>query len=142
MKNELSSAIENGFTAQLMKRVTPTPRQCSRTWPNEPKSIFSNIGTIMSQMSAATGRLTLATSAVATAAKKPGMTCPSATPATMQSATQRVRYRSKSPMGYATSSLERDAPSERPISRSLMPSDSLSMLLSGRFTKVAIRFFR
>ncbi len=98
MKKEPSSAIENGFTAQLMKRVTPTPRQCSRTWPSEPKSIFNNIGTIMSQISIATGRLTLATSAAATAPKKPGMTCPSATPTRMQSATHKVRYRSKMPI--------------------------------------------
>ncbi|MET4150981.1 hypothetical protein ACVWXN_005280 [Bradyrhizobium sp. i1.4.4] len=34
------------------------------------------------------------------------------------------------------------APWERPISRSLVPRESLSMLLSGRLTKVSIRFLR
>jgi hypothetical protein len=91
MKTVPSSAIEKGLTGQLMKSVTPTPRQCSRTWPSAPKSILSSIGTIMSQISTATGRLTFATSAPATTLKKPGMTWPSATPATMQSATQSVR---------------------------------------------------
>jgi hypothetical protein len=32
MKSQPRNAIENGFTAQLMKRVTPMPRQCSLTW--------------------------------------------------------------------------------------------------------------
>ena len=31
MNSQPSSAIENGLTAQLMNRVTPMPRQCSRT---------------------------------------------------------------------------------------------------------------
>ena len=33
MKIQPRSAIENGFTAQLTKSVTPIPRQCCRTWP-------------------------------------------------------------------------------------------------------------
>ena len=72
MKIEPSNAIENGFTAQLMNSVTPTPRQCSRTWPSAPKSIFSSIGMIISQTSPATGRLTRATSALAMVANSPG----------------------------------------------------------------------
>ena len=91
MKNVPSSAIENGFTAQLMNSVTPTPRQCSRTWPSAPKSIFSSIGMIISQISTATGRLTLAISACAISEKSPGIRWPSAMPATMQRATQSVR---------------------------------------------------
>ena len=91
MNSQPSAAIENGFTAQLMNRVTPMPRQCSRTRPSAAKSILTSIGTIISQISAATGKLTLAISALPIAWKTPGMTWPSAMPATMQSATQTVR---------------------------------------------------
>ena len=63
MNSQPSSAIENGLTAQLMNSVTPMPRQCSLTWPRAAKSILSSIGTIISQISTATGRLTLAISA-------------------------------------------------------------------------------
>ena len=63
MKNAPSAAIENGLTAQLMNRVTPMPRQCWRTSLSAAKSILISMGTIMSQISAATGRLTLAISA-------------------------------------------------------------------------------
>ncbi len=91
MNIEPSNAIENGFTAQLMNNVTPTPRQCSRTWPSAPKSIFSSIGMIISQTSPATGRLTRAISALAMAANRPGNKCPRATPAMMHRATQSDR---------------------------------------------------
>ena len=91
MNSEPRSAIENGFTAQLMNRVTPTPRQCWRTSPSAPKSIFSSIGMIISQTSPATGRLTRAISALAIVAKSPGRMCPSATPATMHRATHSER---------------------------------------------------
>ena len=67
------------------------PRQCSLTCPRAAKSIFTSIGTIMSQISAATGRLTLAISAAPMAWNTPGIKWPSAMPATMHSATQRVR---------------------------------------------------
>jgi hypothetical protein len=60
MNSQPSSAIENGFTAQLMNSVTPMPRQCSLHLPSAAKSIFSSIGMIISQISTATGRLTLA----------------------------------------------------------------------------------
>src|SRR5450759_2878210 len=95
MKNQPSAAIENGFTAQLMKSVTPIPRQCSLTWPKAAKSILISIGTIINQIKAATGRLTLAISAAPIAWKTPGMRWPSAIPTTMQSATHRVSQRSK-----------------------------------------------
>ena len=91
MNNHASSAIENGFTAQLMNKVTPTPRQCSRTWPSAPKSIFSSIGMIINHTNPATGRLTRATSAAAMVANSPGNRCPSATPATMHRATHSDR---------------------------------------------------
>lgn len=142
MKNDPSSAIENGLTAQLTNNVTPTPRQCLRTCPIAAKSTLSSIGTIMSQINIATGRLTLAISAEATAPNKPGMMCPSVTPATMQSATQSVRYRSNMLMGHATSFREDVAPSERPISRRRVPSESWSMFRNGRLMKTLIRFFR
>ncbi len=91
MNSQPSAAIENGFTAQLMNKVTPMPRQCSRTLPSAAKSIFTSIGTIISQISTATGRLTLASSAAPIRWKTGGIRWPSAMPATMQSATHRVK---------------------------------------------------
>ncbi len=84
--------MEKGFTAQLMNSVTPMPRQCRPTSPRAAKSIFSSMGMTMSQISAATGRLTLAISAAPMMAwNGPGIRWPRAMPTTMQSATQRVR---------------------------------------------------
>ena len=74
-----------------MNNVTPMPRQCSRTCPSAAKSILTSIGMIISQISTATGRLTRAISAPPMVWKTPGMRWPSAMPATMQSATQKVR---------------------------------------------------
>ena len=91
MKNQPSAAIEKGLTAQLMKRVTPIPRQWRPTCPSAAKSIFSSIGMTISQIRTATGRLTLAISAEPMAWNTPGMTWPSAIPTTMHSATQMVR---------------------------------------------------
>ncbi len=91
MNSQPSAAMEKGFTAQLMNSVTPMPRQCSRTLPMAAKSTFTSMGMIISQISAATGRLTCATSAAPMAWNRPGNQWPSAMPATMQSATQRVR---------------------------------------------------
>jgi len=51
------------LTAQLMNRVTPMPRQCRPTSLSAAKSILISMGMIISQISAATGRLTLAISA-------------------------------------------------------------------------------
>ncbi len=76
MNSQPSSAIENGLTAQLMNSVTPMPRQWRRTWPSAAKSIFTSIGMIISQISTATGRLTLAISAAAMAWNTPGMMWP------------------------------------------------------------------
>ncbi len=67
MKIQASRAMENGFTAQLTNSVTPIPFQCSVTRCSAAKSIFSSIGTIMSQMSPATGRLTRKISSAPTA---------------------------------------------------------------------------
>lgn len=91
MKIQPSSAIENGFTAQLMKSVTPMPRQCAFTCPSAAKSIFSSIGMIITQISTPTGTLTLATSSDAMPRNTPGSHWPSAMPATMHSATHTVR---------------------------------------------------
>ena len=91
MKKVPSAAIEKGFTAQLMKRVTPTPFQCCFTDPSEPKSILSSMGMIISHMRTATGKLTRATSAEAIRAKRPGKAWPSPMPTAMQSATHSVR---------------------------------------------------
>ena len=69
--------------------------------PAPPGSIFSSIGTIISQTSTATGKLTCATVALPSGWKTPGITCPSAIPAMMQSATHSVRKRSKAPIDGA-----------------------------------------
>jgi len=91
MKTQPSRAIENGLIAQLTNRVTPTPRQCSRTRCNAAKSILSSMGTIMSQIRTATGRLMLATSSRPKKWKVPGNIWPSPMPAAMHRKTQRVR---------------------------------------------------
>ena len=91
MNSQPSAAMENGLTAQLMNRVTPMPRQCSRTLPMAAKSTLTSMGMIISQISAATGRLTCASSAAPIAWKTAGNQWPRAMPTTMQSATQRVR---------------------------------------------------
>ena len=91
MKIHASSAIENGLTAQFTNSVTPMPRQCRLTWPSAPKSTFSSIGTIITQISKPTGRLTWATSSWPMAWNAPGANWPSAMPATMHSSTHRVR---------------------------------------------------
>src|SRR5690606_37469238 len=95
MNTQASSAIENGLTAQLMNKVTPIPRQCCPTSCSAPKSTRSSIGTIITQMSKPTGRLTLANSSRPTAWTGPGRAWPSAMPATMHRNTQRERKRSK-----------------------------------------------
>ena len=101
MNSQPSSAIEKGFTSQLMPTVAAMPRQWLPTWRRAPRSIFSSMGTIISQISTATGRLTSATVASPMAWKTPGMSWPSTMPATMQSATHSVRKRSKVPMAGA-----------------------------------------
>ena len=50
-----------GLTSQLMPTVTAIPRHCSVTRCKAPKSTLSSIGTIISQISTATGILTWAT---------------------------------------------------------------------------------
>ncbi len=91
MKIQPSKAIENGFTAQLTNRVTPMPRACCRTSCRRPKSIFTSIGTIITQISSPTGRFTRANSSPETMPTKPGATCPRPTPAAMHNATHSVR---------------------------------------------------
>jgi len=72
MKIQASSAIENGLMAQFTNTVTPMPFQCCRTSPIAAKSIFSSIGMIISQISRATGRLTLAISSAPSVSKAAG----------------------------------------------------------------------
>ena len=91
MKSHASSAMVKGLIAQLTKRVTAMPRQCTRTSRKAPKSIFISIGTIISQTSSATGRLTCASVAWPSAAKGAGENRPSAIPARMHSATHSER---------------------------------------------------
>ena len=87
----------NGLTSQLMPTVTAMPRHCSATRCSVPKSTFSSIGTIISQISTASGILTSATVLRPSTWKGPGTSRPSTMPARMHSATHRVRYRSKVP---------------------------------------------
>ena len=86
-----SSAIENGLTAQLTSRVTPMPRQCAPTPRKAPKSTFISIGTIISQISTATGRLMLASSIAPSATNARGNRCPSKVPTPMHASTHNVR---------------------------------------------------
>ncbi|WP_246802556.1 MULTISPECIES: hypothetical protein [unclassified Ensifer] len=44
MNNHACRAIENGLIAQLMKSVTPMPRQWHPSLHSERKSIFISIG--------------------------------------------------------------------------------------------------
>ena len=91
MNSQPSSAIEKGLTSQLTPTVTAMPRQCLPTCPSAARSILSSIGMIISQISTATGRLTSATVAAPIAWNTAGIACPRPMPATMQSATHRVR---------------------------------------------------
>ena len=91
MNSQPRRAIENGLIAQLISKVTPIPRQCSVTRCRAPKSTLSSIGTIISQISTATGRLTLATSAPPISWNGAGNSRPSAMPTTMHKATQSDR---------------------------------------------------
>ena len=74
-----------------MNNVVPMPRQCRPTWRSAPKSIFISMGTIITQMSAATGRFTCAHSMLPRCANADGQRWPSSVPATMHNATHRVR---------------------------------------------------
>ena len=91
MNSQASSAMEKGFTPQLMNSVTPTPFQCCLTSLSELKSIFSSIGRIISQINTATGRLTRAISIAPSVSKTGGNRRPSTMPTTMHRATQRLR---------------------------------------------------
>ena len=62
------------------------------------KSIFSSIGTTISQTSTATGTLTSASFNAPTAADSPGSNCASRMPAAMHANTHHVRLRSNEPM--------------------------------------------
>ena len=68
MNSHPSNAMLNGLTSQFTPTVTAIPRHCRRTWPSEARSTRSSIGTIIAQMSTATGRLTCATSRLPMAA--------------------------------------------------------------------------
>ena len=80
-----------GLTSQLMPTVTAIPRHCSATRCSAPKSTLSSIGTIISQISMATGMLTSATVMRPSAWKGAGSSLPSTMPTMMHSATQTVR---------------------------------------------------
>ena len=60
MNSQPSKAMLNGFTSQLIPTVTAMPRHCSATRCSAAKSTLSSIGTIISQISTATGMLTWA----------------------------------------------------------------------------------
>ncbi len=91
MNSQPRKAIENGLTSQLTASVTPMPRHWLWTCASAPKSIFSSIGMIMTQISRPTGRLTRATSSLATASNTAGKPRPSAMPSPMHKTTHSVR---------------------------------------------------
>ena len=91
MNSQPSSAMENGLTSQLTPTVVAMPRQCRPTSRSAAGSIFSSIGTIISQTRMATGKLTCATVAAPSAWNGAGTRLPSRMPVMMQSATQSVR---------------------------------------------------
>ena len=105
MKTQPSSAIEKGLTAQLTNSVTPMPRQWLATCCRAPKSTFSSIGTIITQISRPTGRLTFAISIRPSACTGSGKAWPSAMPATMHSSTQTLSQRSKTLIGAGAAGL-------------------------------------
>ncbi len=91
------AAIEKGLTSQLTRRVTSSTVGRVPTRRTDARSTFIIIGTIMSQISAAIGRLIRLSSPISSdrsVETVPGSHTPRATPATMQNPTQRVRYRS------------------------------------------------
>lgn len=95
---QAKNAMEKGFTTQFTNRVISRPTGRLPTSRTEANSTFIIIGTIISQISTAIGRLMwlpCPTSAPRRLDTTPGTACPISTPATMQSATQSVRYRSK-----------------------------------------------
>src|SRR5262249_28766231 len=90
--------MENGFTTQLTNRVTTNPFGFRPTFSTDAKSTFIIIGMIMSQMRMAIGALMWLPSPNSIVLKvwtTLGAHVPNATPATIQSPTQMVRYRSK-----------------------------------------------
>jgi hypothetical protein len=86
-----SKAMLKGLTSQLTNSVTPMPRKCWRNSRKAAKSTFMSMGTIITQISRPTGRLTCATSRRASASNAPGCHCPSAMPTAMHTSTQSVR---------------------------------------------------
>ena len=91
MNSQPSSAMLNGLTSQLMPTVTAMPRHASATRCSAVKSTLTSIGTIISQISSATGRLTSAMVMRPSAWNGSGARRPSTIPATMHSATHSVR---------------------------------------------------
>ena len=51
-----------GLTSQLTNSVTPMPFTCWRISPSAPKSTFTSIGMIITQINTPTGKFTCATS--------------------------------------------------------------------------------
>src|SRR3990170_3928019 len=90
--------MENGFTSQLTKSVTRSPRGLRPTFRIAAKSTFIIIGVIISQMSTAMGTLIWLpwpNSRRRIASMNPGNALPRSTPTTMQRPTQRLKNRSK-----------------------------------------------
>jgi hypothetical protein len=93
-KAQAKSAMEKGFTTQLMKSVTSKPAGRLPTFRTEEKSTFIIMGVIMSQISTAMGTLIwlpFPNSIPRRPAIAAGSNLPRTTPAPMQSATQAER---------------------------------------------------
>src|SRR5450432_3641220 len=91
---QASSAMEKGFTNQLMNSVTRSPAGRRPTFFNDEKSTLIIIGVIMSQISTAIGALIwlpLPNSIPRRPATAPGRSFPRPMPAAMQNAKYSVR---------------------------------------------------
>ena len=99
------NAIENGFTTQLTNRVTIKPFGRLPTFLIEAKSTFIIMGMIISQIRTAIGTLIWLpspNSRFLNVSTSPGTQVPNATPMTMQSPTQILRYRSNKLSCFST----------------------------------------
>ena len=92
MNSQPSSAIENGLTAQLTNRVTPMPRQCRPTSPQRGEVDLEQHRHDHQPDQGRHRQVDLRDLGAAEGVEQaPGKSWPRAMPATMQSATQRVR---------------------------------------------------
>ena len=83
--------MEKGLTAQLINRVTETPRQYWVTSLRARKSTFNNMGITINHTSVATGKFTLAISSEPMRWNVALKKCPRPMPARMHKNTQTLK---------------------------------------------------